>query len=92
MSISISLPDGSVREFNSPITGFELASDIGLGLAKAAIAIEVNGRLLDISRVIESDCEVKIITRKDEQALELIRHDAAHVMAQAVQELYPGTK
>ena len=92
MSISISLPDGSVREFNSPITGFELASDIGLGLAKAAIAIEVNGRLLDISRVIESDCEVKIITRKDEQALELIRHDAAHVMAQAVQELYPGTQ
>ena len=92
MSISISLPDGSVRDFDSPITGFELASDIGLGLAKAAIAIEVNGQLSDISRVIDSDCEVKIITRKDEQALELIRHDAAHVMAQAVQELYPGTQ
>ena len=92
MSISISLPDGSVRDFDSPITGFELASDIGLGLAKAAIAIEVNGQLLDISRVIDSDCEVKIITRKDEQALELIRHDTAHVMAQAVQELYPGTQ
>ena len=92
MSISISLPDGSVREFDCPITGLELASDIGIGLAKAAIAIEVNGQLLDVSRVIESDCEVKIITRKDEQALELIRHDAAHVMAQAVQELYPGTQ
>ena len=92
MSISISLPDGSVRDFDSPITGFELASDIGLGLAKAAIAIEVNGQLSDISRVIDSDCEVKIITRRDEQALELIRHDAAHVMAQAVQELYPGTQ
>ena len=92
MSISISLPDGSVREFDCPITGLELASDIGIGLAKAAIAIEINGQLLDISRVIESDCEVKIITRKDEQALELIRHDAAHVMAQAVQELYPGTQ
>ena len=92
MSILISLPDGSVRDFDSPITGFELASDIGLGLAKAAIAIEVNGQLLDISRVIDSDCEVKIITRKDEQALELIRHDTAHVMAQAVQELYPGTQ
>ena len=92
MSISISLPDGSVREFDCPITGFELASDIGVGLAKAAIAIEINGQLLDISRVIESDCDVKIITRKDEQALELIRHDAAHVMAQAVQELYPGTQ
>jgi len=92
MSISISLPNGSVREFDCPITGLELASDIGIGLAKAAIAIEVNGQLLDVSRVIESDCEVKIITRKDEQALELIRHDAAHVMAQAVQELYPGTQ
>jgi len=92
MSISISLPNGSVREFDCPITGLELASDIGIGLAKAAIAIEINGQLLDISRVIESDCEVKIITRKDEQALELIRHDAAHVMAQAVQELYPGTQ
>jgi len=92
MSISISLPDGSVREFDRPITGLELASDIGIGLAKAAIAIEINGQLLDVSRVIESDCEVKIITRKDEQALELIRHDAAHVMAQAVQELYPGTQ
>ena len=92
MSISISLPDGSVRDFDSPITGFELASDIGLGLAKAAIAIEINGQLSDISRVIDSDCEVKIITRKDEQALELIRHDTAHVMAQAVQELYPGTQ
>ena len=92
MSISISLPDGSVREFDCPITGLELASDIGIGLAKAAIAIEINGQLLDVSRVIESDCEVKIITRKDEQALELIRHDAAHVMAQAVQELYPGTQ
>jgi len=92
MSISISLPNGSVREFDCPITGLELASDIGIGLAKAAIAIEINGQLLDVSRVIESDCEVKIITRKDEQALELIRHDAAHVMAQAVQELYPGTQ
>ena len=63
MSISISLPDGSVREFDCPITGLELASDIGIGLAKAAIAIEINGQLLDVSRVIESDCEVKIITQ-----------------------------
>jgi len=92
MSISISLPDGSVREFDSPVTGLALAESIGPGLAKAALAVAVDGEVRDLSRPIERDAAVKIITRKDEEALELIRHDAAHVMAQAVQELYPGTQ
>ncbi|MBB42760.1 MAG: threonine--tRNA ligase [Rhodospirillaceae bacterium] len=92
MSISISLPDGSVRNFDCPINGLELAEGIGRGLAKAALAIVVNGEVLDLLRNIEHDADVKIITRKDNEVLELLRHDAAHIMAQAVQELYPGTQ
>ncbi|MEK9684037.1 MAG: threonine--tRNA ligase [Rhodospirillaceae bacterium] len=92
MTISISLPDGSLREFGNPITGLEIAESIGSGLAKSALAIEVDGRLRDLSYSIGYDARVRIITRNDEEALELIRHDAAHVMAQAVQELYPGTQ
>jgi threonyl-tRNA synthetase len=92
MTISISLPGGSLREFGNPITGLEIAESIGSGLAKSALAIEVDGRLRDLSYSIGYDARVRIITRNDEEALELIRHDAAHVMAQAVQELYPGTQ
>ncbi len=89
----ISLPDGSQRTFDHPVTVHEVAEDIGPGLAKAALAGRVNGRLVDTSCLIEADSEVAIITTRDEaEALELLRHDAAHVMAQAVQELYPGTQ
>jgi threonyl-tRNA synthetase len=89
----ISLPDGSERRFDQPVSVYEVAKDIGPGLAKAALAGRVNGALVDTSCLLEEDCELAIITSRDEQeALELLRHDAAHVMAQAVQELYPGTQ
>jgi len=91
-AVSITLPDGSIRQFDGPVTGAELAASIGPGLAKAALAVEVEGELRDLARPIEQDATVRIVTRKDDDALELIRHDAAHVMAQAVQELYPGTQ
>ena len=91
-AIRITLPDGKVLPFTHAVTGAEIASAIGPGLAKAALAVEVNGREWDLSRPIESDASVRIITRKDPQALELIRHDAAHVLAMAVQELFPGTQ
>ena len=90
--VAITLPDGSVREFDGPITGAALAADIGPGLAKAALAVEVDGELRDLSRDIDKDATVAIVTVRDDQALELLRHDAAHVFAEAVQELYPGTQ
>ncbi|MBT5263962.1 MAG: threonine--tRNA ligase [Rhodospirillaceae bacterium] len=86
---AISLPDGSVRDFDGPVSGAELAADIGPGLAKAALAIEIGGALSDLDLPIEQDVTVRIITSRDDEALELIRHDCAHVMAEAVQELYP---
>jgi threonyl-tRNA synthetase len=90
--LTITLPDGSRREFDQPVSVFDVAADIGPGLAKAALAGKVDGVLVDASHVIEQDAELAIITSKSEEALELLRHDAAHVMAQAVQELYPGTQ
>ncbi len=90
--VSINLPDGSVRRYDSPVSGAKLAADIGPGLAKAALAMSVDGVLKDLSAVIEGESEVRLITARDDEALELIRHDAAHVMAQAVQELWPGTQ
>jgi threonyl-tRNA synthetase len=90
--VSLTLPDGSIRKFDGPVSGADLAADIGPGLAKAAIAVVIDGEVRDLARAIESDANVSIVTKKDEHALELIRHDAAHVMAQAVQKLYPGTQ
>ena len=90
--VALTLPDGSIRNFDGGVSGAELAADIGPGLAKAAIAVVVDGEVRDLTRKIINDAEVSIITRKDEQALELIRHDTAHVMAQAVQQLFPGTQ
>ena len=89
---TITLPDGSRREFDKPVTVQDVAASIGPGLAKAALAGKLNGTLVDSSCLIENDAELAIITGRDEEALELVRHDAAHVMAQAVQELYPGTQ
>ncbi|MBT7956623.1 MAG: threonine--tRNA ligase [Rhodospirillaceae bacterium] len=90
--IKLSLPDESVREYEAPVTGADVAADIGPGLAKAALAVRINGEMMDLSRAIEADCDISIVTAKDEDALDLLRHDAAHVMAQAVQELFPGTQ
>jgi threonyl-tRNA synthetase len=90
--VTITLPDGSVREFDGPVTGLEIAQSIGPRLAKDALAIKVNGALRDLSRTVEQDAPVEIVTRGHADALELLRHDCAHVMAEAVQELYPGTQ
>jgi len=89
---TVTLPDGSRRAFEHPVSVHAVAEDIGPGLARAALAGKVDGRLVDTSFVIEADAELAIITARDEESLELMRHDAAHVMAQAVQELYPGTQ
>ncbi|NCU84967.1 MAG: TGS domain-containing protein, partial [Betaproteobacteria bacterium] len=90
--VSITLPDGSQRNFDGPVTVAEVAASIGAGLAKAALAGKVDGQLVDTSHRIDRDVGLAIVTAKDDDALELVRHDAAHIMAQAVQELYPGTQ
>lgn len=90
--VALTLPDGSVREYDGPVTGMTLAQDIGPGLAKAAIVIVVNGEQWDLSREITTDANVSIITKRDDEALEILRHDAAHILAEAVKELYPETQ
>jgi threonyl-tRNA synthetase len=90
--IVVTLLDGGHREFGGPVTGAELAGTIGPGLAKAAIAIRVDGRPRDLAAVIDHDAAVAIITRDTPEGLEILRHDAAHVMAEAVKELYPDTQ
>jgi threonyl-tRNA synthetase len=90
--IRITLPDGSVREYGEPVAGGEIAADIGPGLARAALAMRVDGQLRDLAAMVDADARVAIVTASDPAALELLRHDAAHVMAQAVQELFPGTQ
>ena len=90
--ISISLPDGSSRAFEPDATGVDVAAAIGPGLAKAALAIKLDGVMTDLKSPLESDTAVEIITIKSPEALDLIRHDAAHVMAEAVKELYPETQ
>ena len=89
---AITLPDGSVRRFDAPVTGTTVAEAIGPGLARAALAMKLDGKLVDIATEIDCDAQVVFVTRRDAEALELIRHDAAHVLAEAVQELYPGTQ
>jgi threonyl-tRNA synthetase len=92
VGITVTLPDGSVRRFDGAVSGADVAADIGPGLAKAALAISIDGAVRDLDFVIERDAEVSIITRKSDEALELIRHDTAHVMAEAVQYLFPDAQ
>ena len=89
---NITLPDGSVRSYDSPVTAATIANDIGPGLAKAALFAVVDGDQWDLSRPIETDAAVALVTAKDDAALALLRHDCAHVMAEAVLELFPETK
>ena len=89
---AITLPDGSIREFAHPVTVAEVAADIGPGLAKAALAGVVDGREVDTSHCIDRDAQLAIITGRDEAGLEVIRHSTAHLLAMAVQDLYPGTQ
>ncbi len=91
--IKITFPDGAAREFSAGVSGAEIAKSISISLAKVALAIKVNGELRDLSRVIEEDAKIEIITPKSgADALEVIRHDAAHLMAEAVKELFPETQ
>ncbi len=90
--VTVTLPDGRTMPLPRGATGGDVASAIGPGLAKAALAVEVNGQQWDIFRPIDADARVRIITRKDPEVLEMIRHDTAHVLAMAVQDLYPGTQ
>ncbi len=90
--IAVTLPDGRSRQFPGPITGAELAAAIGPGLAKAAIAVRIDGRPHDLATIIDHDSTIAIITRDMPEGVEILRHDAAHVMAEAVKELYPETQ
>lgn len=89
---AIQLPDGSTRRFDNAVTGAEIAADISKSLARDAVAIRVDGELWDLSRSIEDDAAIEIVTRNSEAGLELLRHDAAHVLAEAVKELWPETQ
>ncbi|MGK0373844.1 MAG: threonyl-tRNA synthetase [Arenicella sp.] len=92
MSINITFPDGAVKQFDAAITGLQIADGISSGLRRNAVAIDVNGEAWDLSREITQDSNVAIITRDTDAGLEVLRHDAAHVMAEAVKELYPETQ
>jgi len=88
----ITLPDSTKREFANPVTVFDVAMDIGPGLAKAALAGRVNGELVDTSYLISSDADLALVTARDEEGVDVIRHSCAHLMAMAVQELFPGAQ
>ncbi|WP_297802336.1 threonine--tRNA ligase [Arenimonas sp. GDDSR-1] len=90
--ITITLPDGSKRPFENPVTVHEVAASIGAGLAKAALAGKVDGKLVDTAHTIASDASLEIVTEKHPDALEILRHSSAHLLAQAVQRLYPGAQ
>lgn len=92
MSLQITFPDGVVKQFDKGVTGLEIAESISGGLRRNAVAIVVNGQQWDLTREIETDAEIQIVTRNTEEGLEVLRHDAAHVMAEAVKELYPETQ
>ena len=88
---TITLPDGNKLNFTKKVTGVEVAKKISKSLAKQAMVISVDGELKDLDYLIEKDCSVKIFTSKNPEGLETIRHDTAHILAMAVQELFPGT-
>ncbi|MCW5569094.1 MAG: TGS domain-containing protein, partial [Dokdonella sp.] len=90
--INITLPDGSVRSFEAPVSVHEVAASIGAGLAKATVAGKVDGRLVDASDRISHDAKVQIITPKDDEGVEIIRHSCAHLVGHAVKQLYPTAK
>src|SRR5438874_1176426 len=90
--INVTLPDGSVRQFENPLTVGEVAASIGPGLAKAALGGKVDGKLVDLSHRLERDARVAIVTDKDPEGLDLVRHSAAHLLAYAVKELFPDAQ
>ena len=88
----IRLPDGSIKKFDRPVTVAEIAQAIGPGLARAALAGKVNGRLVDTSFRVESNADVAIVTDKDREGLDMLRHSTAHLLAHAVKELFPDAQ
>ena len=90
--VSIKLPDNSILSFDEQVNGVQIAEKIGSSLAKAALAIKVNGKVQDLTTPITTDAQIDIITSKSPEGLDIIRHTCSHVMAQAVQELYPETQ
>ena len=90
--LNITLPDGSVRQFEAPLSIAEIAASIGAGLAKAAIAGKINGKLVDTCDIVSEDASISIITAKDEEGVEIIRHSCAHLIGHAVKQLYPEAK
>ncbi|MEP5248368.1 MAG: TGS domain-containing protein, partial [Alphaproteobacteria bacterium] len=90
--INLKLPDGSVREVEGPLDGLAFAESIAKSLAKKALAIKIDGKMMDLSTVIDRDAIVEVVTAQTDDGLEILRHDCAHVMAEAVQELFPGTQ
>ena len=89
---NIKLPDGKSLNFKDKVTGFQIAEKISKSLSKQALIISVDGSLKDLNCEINEDCSIKIYTSKDSEGLETIRHDTAHILAMAVQELFPGTQ
>ena len=89
---NIKLPDGNNLHFEKKVTGLEIVEKLSKSLSKQALVMSVNGELKDLYSIIDKDSSIKIFTAKDPEGLEIIRHDTAHIMAMAVQELYPGTQ
>ena len=89
---NITLPDGSTKLFEHPVTAFEVAASISPGLAKAAIVARVDGQLRDMSHLLADDASLVILTEKDPESLEVIRHSAAHLLGQAVKQLFPSAQ
>ena len=90
--INITLPDGSQRQYENPLSGIEISKSISKTLAKEALAIKADDNLKDLNYVIDKDCKIEIVTKKSSEGLDILRHDAAHIMAEAVQNLFPDTK
>ena len=90
--ITLTLPDGAKQQFDKPLTGIAFAESISKSLAKKALALKINGEAVDLATVIDSDCEIAVLTASDEEGVDLMRHDCAHILAEAVQELYPDTQ
>ena len=90
--ITLTLPDGATRQFDKPLNGIAFAESISKSLAKKAVALKINGEPVDLATVIDSDCEIAVLTASDEEGVDLMRHDCAHVLAEAVQELFPDTQ
>ena len=91
-NITITFQDGNTKSVEKGISGFDLANQISKSLAKESVAIQIDGKICDLSLELNQDCRVVIIKRENNEALDIIRHDCAHVMAEAVQSLFPGTQ